>query len=107
MKETGEFIKSVWWWNALLDLCLFLMSLAYLGIILKQYESLTNHGSFLFIILAISCVHFIAWTIIFVRKLIKRRFLESLIIFFHMMFLFVTVAILGPLLFVVIFIEDK
>jgi hypothetical protein len=107
MKGTGEFIKSVWWWNALLDLCILLMSLAYLGVILKECQSLTNHGSFLFMILAASCVHFIAWTIILLRKLMKRRFPESMIIFFHMIFLFVTMTILGPLFFVVIFIEDK
>jgi hypothetical protein len=107
MKETGEFIKSVWWWNALLDLCIFLMSLAYLGVILKEYQGLTNHGTFLFTILAVSCMHFIAWAIIFVNKLIKRKVLESIIILLHMIFLFVTVAILGPLFFVVIFIEDK
>jgi hypothetical protein len=107
MKGIAEFVKSLWWWNALIDLLILLSSLYYLGAVFKAYEYLIHEVYFLLGILLVSFSHLICWFIILMKKLAKRRFGECLIIFFHIIFLILLLASLGPHFLVIMFIGEQ
>jgi hypothetical protein len=107
MKGISGFVRSLWWWNALIDLLIFFSTLYYFGVIFKAYEHLINEVYFLLGILLVSFAHVIFWFIILLKKLAKRNFLECFIIFFHIIFLILLLASLGPHFLVIIFIGEQ
>lgn len=85
--KTLKFIKSFWWWNALIDIALIIISFINIHNLTSHSHSNKNDFIVLIITILLTFIHSIFLLVFFILKITRKEYILSIILLVHLVML--------------------